>query len=162
MANLLRQEPNSPKCILAGVREIQTLLARRKGHFVLGDDLSLADVAVAPFVGRLLATGRAGRSSRPRVTRDQVLIGLGLLGSQCAQVCLLVTSLHASRPIPSSRRSRHTRCASSRGRPGRLVHRSSSGAVRVLAGALLIADSYRDYNRQRLTSLTCSSRLGSA
>lgn len=44
----------------AGLKEIQELLAANPGHYFLGDSVSYADFAVAPFLGRMLTFGKAG------------------------------------------------------------------------------------------------------
>lgn len=47
---------------LTGIEEIQGLLAKTEGDFLLGVQLSIGDLAVAPFVGRFFAAGKAGTS----------------------------------------------------------------------------------------------------
>ncbi|GAA5821845.1 hypothetical protein JCM11251_004740 [Rhodosporidiobolus azoricus] len=46
--------------LLSGIDEIQSLLNRTKGAFLLGDQITVGDLGVAPFVGRLFAAGKAG------------------------------------------------------------------------------------------------------
>jgi len=46
--------------LLAGLDEIQSLLARHSGVFLLGDTLTFGDLAVAPFLGRIFVLGKAG------------------------------------------------------------------------------------------------------
>ena len=46
--------------MLIGIKEIQGLLAKSDGPFALGKEISAADLGVAPFVGRIMATGKAG------------------------------------------------------------------------------------------------------
>ncbi|KAM0746344.1 hypothetical protein T439DRAFT_329794 [Meredithblackwellia eburnea MCA 4105] len=46
--------------VLDGLKEIQELLKRHEGPFFLGEKISIADLGVAPFVGRLIAFAKAG------------------------------------------------------------------------------------------------------
>ncbi|KAI5476800.1 hypothetical protein MNV49_007257 [Pseudohyphozyma bogoriensis] len=46
--------------IIKGLEEISGLLQRHPGPFFLGEKLSIAEVGVAPFLGRLLTFGKAG------------------------------------------------------------------------------------------------------
>ncbi|GAA5898154.1 hypothetical protein JCM5296_002006 [Sporobolomyces johnsonii] len=46
--------------LLPGLDEIQSLLAKHPGTFLLGSDISIGDLAVAPFVGRLFTFAKAG------------------------------------------------------------------------------------------------------
>ncbi|BGP00774.1 hypothetical protein NBRC10513v2_000898 [Rhodotorula toruloides] len=46
--------------LLTGIEEIQSLLAKHNGTFLLGDKPSIGDLAVAPFVGRLFTLGKQG------------------------------------------------------------------------------------------------------
>lgn len=57
---LLHGSSGSAQCILVGIREIQKLLQKRGGPLAFGSTYSMADCGVAPFVGRIFATGRAG------------------------------------------------------------------------------------------------------
>ena len=43
--------------VLTGILEIQKLI---KGPFALGEKISIADLGVLPFIGRLFALGKAG------------------------------------------------------------------------------------------------------
>ncbi|GAA6029683.1 hypothetical protein JCM8097_001000 [Rhodosporidiobolus ruineniae] len=45
---------------LAGIEEVQQLLAKQPGKFLLGDQPTIGDLGVAPFVGRLFAFSKAG------------------------------------------------------------------------------------------------------
>lgn len=46
--------------LFEGIKEIIALLEKHDGPFFLGQDISIADLGVGPFVQRLFATGRAG------------------------------------------------------------------------------------------------------
>ncbi|ORY91728.1 thioredoxin-like protein [Leucosporidium creatinivorum] len=59
-SNLLHGKEESTVCLLAGIKEIQGLLAKYEGPFALGQQISAADLGVAPFVGRIFAAGKAG------------------------------------------------------------------------------------------------------
>ncbi|BGP14934.1 hypothetical protein JCM10213v2_002889 [Rhodosporidiobolus nylandii] len=59
MAIAYRGEDKSAD-VLKGVEEIQTLLAKHDGTFLLGEQISIGDLAVAPFVGRVFANGKGG------------------------------------------------------------------------------------------------------
>lgn len=59
-SNLLHGKAESVKCMLIGIKEIQGLLAKYEGDFALGKELSMADLGIAPFIGRIMATGKAG------------------------------------------------------------------------------------------------------
>ena len=48
--------------IHAGLLEIQGLLTAKPGHYFDGENVSYADYAVAPFLGRMLTFGKAGES----------------------------------------------------------------------------------------------------
>ena len=68
--------------VLEGILEVQRLLARREGTFLLGEQLSLGDIGVASFVGRLIAFGVAGNLSLiKRVGLELIVVSLfpGLL-----------------------------------------------------------------------------------
>ncbi|TNY19088.1 hypothetical protein DMC30DRAFT_418243 [Rhodotorula diobovata] len=56
----MQGKPEAASALLEGVSEIQGLLQRHKGTFLLGDKLSIGDLAVAPFVGRIYTLGKAG------------------------------------------------------------------------------------------------------
>ncbi|GAA6014693.1 hypothetical protein JCM10207_006905 [Rhodosporidiobolus poonsookiae] len=57
---LLFNKTEQVPALLKGVEEIQSLLAKFPGTFLLGDKPSIGDLAVAPFIGRLFAAGKAG------------------------------------------------------------------------------------------------------
>lgn len=57
---LLRGEEEAIPKIFAGIQEIEGLLKKHEGPFVLGEQISIGDLGVAPFIGRILAAGRAG------------------------------------------------------------------------------------------------------
>ncbi|KAM0788690.1 hypothetical protein ACM66B_002787 [Microbotryomycetes sp. NB124-2] len=57
---ILRGDQQAAKCILIGIKEVQGLLERNSGAFALGDEVTLADIGVWPFVARIFATGKAG------------------------------------------------------------------------------------------------------
>lgn len=79
-ANILRGEESSAKCILLGVKEMQQLLAKYPGDYALGNEISMADIGVWPFVARIWACGKAGQ--------------LRILGCR-VEPALTVVSLHA-------------------------------------------------------------------
>lgn len=54
--------------LLTGIEEIQSLLAKHNGTFLLGDEPSIGDLAVAPFVGRLFTLGKQGAFEVPLLT----------------------------------------------------------------------------------------------
>ncbi|GAA5893982.1 hypothetical protein JCM8208_001298 [Rhodotorula glutinis] len=56
----MQGKPEAGAALLEGVAEVQSLLNRHKGTFLLGDKLSIGDLAVAPFVGRIFTLGKAG------------------------------------------------------------------------------------------------------
>lgn len=56
----VKGEPGNVSAIYTGAREIAVLLNKHDGPFVLGKQLSIADLAVAPFLGRMLALAEAG------------------------------------------------------------------------------------------------------
>ncbi|GAA5992357.1 hypothetical protein JCM11641_007862, partial [Rhodosporidiobolus odoratus] len=45
--------------LLSAIESVQALLAQHEGTFLLGDQISIGDLAVAPFVGRLFANAKA-------------------------------------------------------------------------------------------------------
>lgn len=47
-----------------GLEEIQGMLSRFDGPFLLGNELSIGDLAVAPFVGRIFASPKYGKLPR--------------------------------------------------------------------------------------------------
>jgi hypothetical protein len=51
--------------LLAGIKEIQGLLNQHDGTFLLGEKLSIGDLGVAPFVGRIFAAGKYGTLAFP-------------------------------------------------------------------------------------------------
>ncbi|GAA5900563.1 hypothetical protein JCM6882_000909 [Rhodosporidiobolus microsporus] len=57
---LYQNDLSGSASLLAGVEEIQKLLARTEGDFLLGSQITIGDLAVAPFVGRIFAAGKAG------------------------------------------------------------------------------------------------------
>lgn len=59
-AVLLRGEEEAVPKLYEGIKEIIGLLQKHDGPFFLGQDISIADLGVGPFVQRLFATGRAG------------------------------------------------------------------------------------------------------
>lgn len=61
----MQGKPEAGAALLEGVTEIQSLLNRHKGTFLLGDKLSIGDLAVAPFIGRIYTLGKAGASLLP-------------------------------------------------------------------------------------------------
>ncbi|KAK4700187.1 glutathione S-transferase, partial [Phenoliferia sp. Uapishka_3] len=50
---------NGPS-VLAGITEIQGLLKKHAGPFALGSKVTIADLGVLPFIGRILTLGKAG------------------------------------------------------------------------------------------------------
>lgn len=58
--------------LLTGIEEIQSLLAKHNGTFLLGDKPSIGDLAVAPFVGRLFTLGKQGAFQLPSFTRSRI------------------------------------------------------------------------------------------
>ncbi|KAL8290064.1 hypothetical protein RQP46_003003 [Phenoliferia psychrophenolica] len=46
--------------VLKGILEIQGLLKRHPGPFAVGEKISIADLGVLPFIGRIFALGKAG------------------------------------------------------------------------------------------------------
>ncbi|GAA6014690.1 hypothetical protein JCM10207_006904 [Rhodosporidiobolus poonsookiae] len=60
---LLFSQNEQIPALLTGIEEVQTLLARFPGTFLLGEQISIGDLAVAPFIGRLFAAGKAGTLS---------------------------------------------------------------------------------------------------
>ena len=64
--------------LLAGLKEIQGLLTARPGHYFDGDNVSYADCAVVPFLGRMLTFGKAGESYRISTKRRLSRVSLFL------------------------------------------------------------------------------------
>lgn len=60
MGALFQGKPEATDSILTGVEEVQTLLTKFDGPFLLGNDISIGDLAVAPFVGRIFAAPKYG------------------------------------------------------------------------------------------------------
>ncbi|GAA6029680.1 hypothetical protein JCM8097_000999 [Rhodosporidiobolus ruineniae] len=56
----LRSDASQVPAVLSGVDEVQSLLAKQPGKFLLGDKPTIGDLAVAPFVGRLFAFSKGG------------------------------------------------------------------------------------------------------
>lgn len=46
--------------LLEGMRAVQDYMSDRKGPFFLGDRFSVADIATAPFLGRMYALAKVG------------------------------------------------------------------------------------------------------
>ncbi|GAA5986789.1 hypothetical protein JCM10908_000899 [Rhodotorula pacifica] len=55
MTALFQGKPELAEPVFTGIEEIQGLLQQYDGPFLLGNDISIGDLAVAPFVGRLFA-----------------------------------------------------------------------------------------------------------
>ncbi|BGP38950.1 hypothetical protein JCM10449v2_002888 [Rhodotorula kratochvilovae] len=60
MQVLLHGKTEAAPALLSGIDEIQGLLARHTGTFLLGEQPTIGDLAVAPFVGRIFVSGKAG------------------------------------------------------------------------------------------------------
>ncbi|GAA5870134.1 hypothetical protein JCM8547_006897 [Rhodosporidiobolus lusitaniae] len=59
-AILYQGEHDKVSAYLSGLDEIQSILERISGPFLLGEKLTFGDLAVAPFVGRAFASAKAG------------------------------------------------------------------------------------------------------
>ncbi|GAA5952643.1 hypothetical protein JCM8115_003658 [Rhodotorula mucilaginosa] len=55
MTALFQGKPEAADSVFTGIEEIQGMLTQFDGPFLLGNDISIGDLAVAPFVGRIFA-----------------------------------------------------------------------------------------------------------
>lgn len=62
MTALFQGKPEAADSVFTGIEEIQGMLTQFDGPFLLGNDISIGDLAVAPFVGRIFAGPKYGES----------------------------------------------------------------------------------------------------
>lgn len=63
MTALFQGKPEAADSVFAGIEEIQGMLTQFDGPFLLGNDISIGDLAVAPFVGRIFAAPKYGKQA---------------------------------------------------------------------------------------------------
>ena len=125
MTALFQGKPEAAESVFAGIEEIQGMLSQFDGPFLLGNDISIGDLAVAPFVGRifagpkygeelvdLLANGKSDRTETPSRRLTSVCPPPQISSRRTLQTSSKTTSTRSSAPTKTrSSPARRGRCA---------------------------------------------------